>query len=244
MTRYEELLGITLEHRFFGEEAFPVKVIPANPKAFDRDGLILRQQGKTVSVIIEAGAEVLPDLVELLVIPAGPEVLQATLGSSWKTVPVLDVPLGTKHVEFWDAAAGRIPQPPQPVLCQLSVAIDPEGPREIGIGFAAVEALWAYHVIGSEADSEIAIFDPEETAAFEQLGAETLPDGRAARVLRSTAPLPIHARPNQRFSLQEPGPFGPKTLIPVLPAAGTSFHPATGAQAAYPFQANIFINLN
>ncbi|MCY4333703.1 MAG: hypothetical protein OXC60_03410 [Litoreibacter sp.] len=245
MTRYEELLRLTLEHAYFGAEAFPMEVKPADPQGFARAGLLLRQQGKTVSVIGESGGAGQPERVELLVIPAGPDVLEATLGADWHAVPQLQVPLDMERITLDDAVAENAPaQPRKPILCQLSVSLAPLGTREVTVAFNAVEALWAYHVIGSAETAEFSIFDPEGAVSFEPLDFETLPDGRIAHVLRSTTPLAARARPTHRFSLQEPGPFGLKTLIPVLPAGGISFRSATGLRPAHPFQTNIYINLN
>lgn len=222
---YREIARITVRHDYYDPAPAPVQLVPDDPDAFAAQGMLLKLYNGVWHVLTE-GAEV-PDALALRVVAQTPEVLSVTAGALWERTPIVLAPLGhdTPVLETVAAPTKARDIRAGMVLAHLQMALGPT-PRAITLGFEAVAAYWAYHVVGEGAEMS-AVVDPEGAVDFELVPpAEPpmrLPDGRPVAVLRSTRALPARARTPHRFALQTPGSFGPRTLIPVLPAPGPDF---------------------
>ena len=217
---WDVLVELTIAHEYYAPNMPPVTLRPNDASGFEKDGLLLRQQGMRGFVLAEDDATGLPAQIVIDLHIQSTDVIAVTDAGDWKHVPPVALPKGTDHATL-DRPA---PDPGMPAqtpgrwrLAQLIIDIDPAQHRKVQVTFKAVASHWAYHIIGPGHD-EVTIEDPEGRVSFDPLGVTTLPDGRPANVLRSSDALPARARPGQRFSLSKPGPFGPRTLIPVLPA--------------------------
>ena len=220
---WEIRVELTLEHGYYAPAAAPLVVRPADPRAFDRAGLLLRQSGARVLIVSEDGNRDLPASVTLDLDAANSDVISVTSGGDWRRVPLVTLPEEGDRIEAdLGLAAPEAQVPGRMRLAQIAVPLAPEKGRKITLAFAPVASHWAYHVIGPGSD-DVRVEDPEGEVDFDAVGVADLPDGTSARVIRSRAPLPARARPEHRFSLSRPGPFGPRTLIPVLPAPKPQF---------------------
>ena len=248
---YAPILRLTLAHDYYDDALPPIAAAPTEPAGFARAGLLLRQSGGVVTVIAEEGAA-RPEALQLTLLAASPDLFAVTEGADWRAVP--HVTLGPQAEDYRFAAllptgfAGLAPPPGEPqdrarLLARLTIALPAEGARDVSLAFDAVAALWAYHLTGARSDGDLQIVDALGAVAFDDLGLHPLPGGTRAKVLRSAAPVPARARPSQRFALQRPSPFGPETLIPVLPAAGIQFKPVTEPGAAARLQSDIYVTL-
>ena len=243
---YAPILRLTLTHDYYGNDAAPIGVMPTDPQAFDRDGLLLRHVGRKVTIIADMD-QPRPACVSLSLIAQSPDIFALTEGADWKSIPHLRIPLGAKQVEFATLPVKEIePQTRSRYLARLEIDVPSDNEsdvRDIELEFQAVAALWAYYLTGKRADGALQVIDTKGEFGFDNLGAQPLPNGTTAQVLRSDRPVPVRARPNHQFALQQPGPFGPKTLIPVLPAAGVQFKTVTDPDAAARLQSDIFVTL-
>ncbi len=248
---YAPILRLTLTHDYYGDTPAPISAQPSEPAGFTRAGLMLRQNGSVVTVITEEGAA-RPDALRLTLQATSPDLFAVTEGADWRGVPHLGLNLGAEAFRFAELLpsgfAGLAPRPSEPqdrarLLVRLTIALPADGARDVTLAFDAVSALWAYHLTGARSDGDLQIVDAAGAVAFDDLGLQPLPGGTRAKVLRSTAPVPARARPSQRFTLQRPSPFGPETLIPVLPAAGIQFKPVTEPGAAARLQSDIYVTL-
>ncbi|WP_227270654.1 hypothetical protein [Roseobacter weihaiensis] len=238
------VIELMLEHDYYAPHMPPVTVRPTDAARFAKSGLLLRQSGALVFVLAENAAEDLPATVELGLEVQNTDVIAVTQGGDWSMVPQLTLMAGTDRAVLEDARAATVPQRPgRQKLAQITAEILPQVPRRLKLRFKAMASHWAYHVIGPGSD-DVHIEDPEGAVEFDPLGTVDLPDGTPAHVLRSRAPLPARARPNQRFSLTRPGPFGPRILIPVLPAPQPLFAsvPAPDGAGAL-IQSDIFVSI-
>lgn len=214
------LVELTMAHEYYAPNMPPVTLRPNDARGFEKDGLLLRQQGAKGFILAEDDATALPAQIAIDLDTQSTDVITVTDGGDWKHVPQLDLPMGMNHAVLKPNTPGDIMPAQTPGhwrLAQLIVDIKPTVHRKLQVNFTAVSSHWAYHVIGPGHD-EVMIEDAEGRVSFDPLGVTTLPDGRPANVLRSSDALPARARPGQRFSLSKPGPFGARTLIPVLPA--------------------------
>ncbi|WP_300038602.1 hypothetical protein [uncultured Roseobacter sp.] len=209
---------LRLVHDYYAPNMPPVTVRPADPTAFDKEGLLLRQMGPRVLVVAEEDNTELPESVTLDLDVQNPDVIALTEGASWTHVPQIGLPLHLDNAQLSAAGPSDVPQPPSSrKLAQVSIGLSAGSLRRMTLRCEAVASHWAYHVTGPGSE-EVVIEDTEGAVLFDALGAVDLPDGTPAHVIRSRDALPARARPLQRFSLSRPGPFGPRTLIPVLPA--------------------------
>lgn len=238
------LIEMVLEHAYYAPNMPPVTVWPQDRKDFDAAGLMLRQSGARIFVLAEDGNYDLPGEVSFDLAPQNNDVISVTLGGDWKHIPMIDLPAGQDSAALDPDAPPAVPQRlGAPLLARVRVAITPAAQRTVRVSFEAVASHWAYHVIGPGSE-DVMIEDSEGTIAFEPVGVEALPDGTPARVIRSNAALPARARPSQRFSLSRPGPFGPRTLIPVLPAPQPLFAKVPGPDGAGAIiQSDIYVSI-
>lgn len=212
------IISLAVAHDYYAPNPAPVLVQPTDAAEFAREGFLLRQSGRQWIVVAEEDATALPAAVMLDVVAQNTETLSVTNGANWSHVPQLTLPLGTNEATLMPAqTAEAVQYPARKVLARLHIVRDPENPRHVTAQFSAMASHWAYHVIGPNSD-EVTIEDTEGEVLFDPLGAVTLPEGVTANVIRSRQALPARARPGQRFTLSRPGRFGPRTLIPVLPA--------------------------
>jgi hypothetical protein len=222
---YREIARITVRHAYYDPAPVPVRLVPDDAEGFAAQGMLLKLYNGMWHVLTDAVD--VPDALVLRVVAQTPEVLSVTDGAMWDRTPIVAVPLGQDATVLETVAAPTQPRNPRAgmVLAQLEIALGPV-PRAITLGFEAVASHWAYHVVGEGADAS-EVHDPEGVVAFVRVPASEppmrLPDGRPIAVLRSTQALPARARTPHRFALQTPGSFGPRTLIPVLPAPGPDF---------------------
>jgi hypothetical protein len=243
-------LTVSIVHDYWGEEPAPVKLASADPSALARGGMMLRPAPGGGAVIAEVG-ETTPDAILLDIIATDDLLLPLTESAAGggAPVPMIDLTGGTADADFAFSGSWTGETVPRGVadrrLARLAVALPQDGTRVVRIACRAVDALWTYHFVGTSIDGPIRIVDGDARIAFEDLGRQTLPGGRQARVLRSTAPVPLRARPVVRLALEEarPAPYDAMTLIPVLPAAGPSLRPVAEPGAAAPLQSDIYVSL-
>ena len=172
------------------------------------------------------------------------DLLTVTQGAQWQRVPIIKALIDDDFPVLDTNSPPTLPRDPKGVLvlAQLRVALN-EVARVVELRFMPILAHWAYHIVGEGAEvSEV--YDPDGVVEFAALPSTTLPDGRPVTVLCSTRALPARARAPYRFTLQIPGPFGPQTLIPVLPAPGPDFVSLADPGSAAPrFQSNIYVSI-
>lgn len=241
MGTYREILRLTVRHAFYGVDPVPVRIVPRDPAVLASHDLMMRTQGRDALVISDATD--LPDTIDFDLVPTDPDIFAVTDGANWTECPFIDAPLGHDEVAYdpLDGTSG-VQNPTRPVLALVRVAPHTDG-RRVTITFDAVSSHWAYHVVGPDSETT-RVQDPEDEVVFDPVDPVTLPDGRVAHVLRSRTPLPARARSKHRFALTKPGSFGPKTLIPVLPAAGRTFVPFPNADTPHTLvQSDIFISI-
>jgi len=238
------VLEVRLEHDYYAPNPAPVSVQPTNPTGFARAGFLLRQSGASWHVLADDENTDLPTAVTLNVIAQNTEILSVTAGAHWTHVPVITVPLDADAYSLSPEHASDVAQPTaRKILAQLDIELEPDAERAVGVTFSAMASHWAYHVIGPDND-DVTIEDTEGDVIFEPVGTVDLPQGVTAHVIRSLQALPAQARPSQRFSLSRPGPFGPRMLIPVLPAPDPQFVkvPAPDGSGAI-IQSDIYVSI-
>lgn len=79
--------------------------------------------------------------------------------------------------------------------------------------------IWKYVLTGDWQDRELSIVDSRGDVEFTAMKRETLPDGQAVLVTRSTSPIELQERPPQRFQLHDVTTSPERTLISRLPGA-------------------------
>lgn len=243
---YSEILRLSLRHAYFGSEAPPVTVRPTDLQDFERAGCLLRQRAAIIHVLADDTVEDRPDRVSLTLVATSQNLVGVTRGAVWGAPMAIVAPLGTDAISMSDGDAPTSPKSPRFLgaeLATLDVALTDTGRRDLTLAFDAVESHWAYHLTGSRDLDGLEVIDSAGDIAFEDLGVLELPNGQAARVIRSAKALAARARPDQRFALQKPGPFGPETLVAVLPAAAPPFKPLPDAGASPGLQSDIFVTL-
>ena len=243
---YAEILRLRLRHAYFGSDVPPLSVAPRDTRAFDRAGCLLRQRGAVVHVLAEEAAA-RPDAVQLVVTAQSDQVLQVTRGVVWGAAVPITAPLDAEEVGLpEDGAPGPPDTPPRSLgaqICDLDIPLPGSGRRDLTLSLEAVQAHWAYHLVGLRDLDGLEVIDSLGDMRFEDLGLQDLPDGRPARVIRSAEAVAARARPGERFALQKSGAFGPETLVSVLPAAGPPFKPIPEAGAPQRLQSDIFVTL-
>lgn len=238
------VIEVLLEHEYYAPNTPPVTVSPSDVTAFARAGLLLRQSGARCLVLADDDDTDLPASVSLDLDVQGSEVILVTQGGDWTNVPQIMLHAGTDQATLGPETTSTLPQTPGHMrLAQVIADLTPGAQRNLVVKFAAMSSHWAYHVIGPD-NEDVVIEDPEGAVQFDPLGTVDLPDGTPARVIRSRDALPARARPTQRFSLSRPGPFGPRTLIPVLPAPQPLFAtvPAPDGAGAL-IQSDIYVSI-
>ncbi|GFE50682.1 hypothetical protein So717_24350 [Roseobacter cerasinus] len=243
---YSERLRLEVQHAFFDEAVPPLEMRPSDPRGFDAARLLLRQRGRFVHVLQDDAVEDQPSEIALTLLATAHDLFAVTKGAVWGAVVHLTAGLDQEALAFDEAGpaqptdtAGRF----LPVLATLDIALPSEGRRDLLLRCDAVAAHWAYHLIGAGQIDALEVVDSAGAVAFEDLGEQDLPNGQAARVIRSIQALAARARPPERFALQKAGPFGPETLVPVLPAAAIDFKPIPDTGAPPRLQSDIFVTL-
>lgn len=232
------LIGLTLNHGYYQSGDPGVQVVVPR-------GMVLRRNGARYAAILPDG-DGAPDSVTLTLLWQDVHFGFITSGYEWSAVPVLQVAADQNHVTFGSAPALR-QEPRRPGdrrILQMDIEVADGQPREIRLDFETVAAYWTYHVIGRGLRDDLQIVDPDEAVTFDDLGSGTLPNGAPVRVLRSSVPLPVLARPQQHFTLQYEGQFGPVVVIPNLPAAGMKLRPLVGEKTGDALQADIYVTLS
>lgn len=238
------LIDLRLTHEYYAPDMPPVTVKPSDMIAFDRAGLMLRQSGAQTLVLVEDDQTDLPATVTLDLEVQNPDVVMVSQGSDWSHVPQITLAADTASADLSDANVSTVPQTPGRMrLAQVTIDLIAETKRDLVVHFAAQSSHWAYHVIGPGND-DVLISDNDGEVTFDPLGRVDLPDGTPAQVIRSREALPARARPAQRFSLSRPGPFGPRTLIPVLPAPQPLFATVSAPDGAGALiQSDIYVSI-
>lgn len=208
-------------------------------------GLLVRRIGADALVMLPDRQD-LPASVSLSVIWKNSDIISVTKGYDWNFIPVMKVPIGAFRVRFGDDPVDEtVPRlPSDRRIVQLDVELGQDFPREIDLNFAALSSHWAYHLTGPGMRDDLRIVDAEGVVQFDDLGRQVLAGGTPARVLRSALPLPLRARPAQRFALQHDDRSGPRVLIPALPAAGLQIRPLAQTDGATGFQSDIYVTLS
>ena len=108
-----------------------------------------------------------------------------------------------------------------------SLAADAAQPARFLIRFAPCAAVWKYCLVGDWPEPGLHVVDLAQQVDFEPVPARRLADGRASLAFRSTAPIALHQRPEERFQLRSratppvdgAGARAGKVLVKRLPAA-------------------------
>lgn len=236
MTGLHTRLRLTLQHAYYGELTPPIVATPLEPRAFHAAGLLLRQKGALIEVVSQAGFADQATAIDLCLTATEPELYAATKSAEWQKLPSLLIPLGMAEATFNDAMPLQDKASPQDLtLSHVTVALPEAGGRDVTLQFEAVEAYWAYHVVGSGLTGELNVVDKAGQVAFEPKGKSKLADGREAKVFRSATPLPI-AGADRRFALLR----GTDEVISVLPAPGLPLHESADGQA---LEAHIYVTI-
>lgn len=232
------LIRLTVAHAYHHPAEPPVQAMVAG-------GLVLRRLGTQFAVILPDRQDV-PETVSLALLWTDIDFASVTDGYDWSAVPVLEAPPDRDQLTFGGAPALRHESrlPGDRRILQLDVAIHDGQPRDIRLDFEAVAAYWVYHLTGRGLRDNLRIVDSGDEIRFDDLGPEVLPNGSAARALRSAVPLRLRARPPQHFTLEYEGQFGPVVLIPTLPAAGVRLRPLADGRATGAQQADIYVTLS
>lgn len=245
---FHHALSLTITHGFWGDEAPPLRIVPRDPAAFVRAGLIAKHRTAHLDVVAETALLTDPLTLELDVIATNPALSNVTAGVDWATLPCVDLgkdadtDLFTLSAHLADNPPVRAPGDP---LFKIDLILPVTGLRAVTLHCDAVSALWAYHITGLRAQGPLSVVDPDKQTSFADMGQTALPDGQTARVLRSTTPLPVQYRSPARFALEEQQdpPFDPITLVPVLPAAGLRLRAPSDPSAPHSLQSDIFVSL-
>ncbi len=252
---YRAALEIDIRHDYWGDASAPFSVEAADPALLQRAGLVLRRGGPGALLAAPTGAEGLPERVALDIIAEDMQLIGLTRGWRADTVPVFapdpaaTPDSGPVQIAISPTAKARSDMPRHPGdrrLCRLDLPLDPlRFPMTCTVTCETIEALWAYHIVGKAGTDPIHIVDDTGKVAFDDLGEEILPDGRTARILRSVAPVPIRQRNAIRLALKQdqPPPYDPEILIPVLPVGGTNLRPVAGDMPADILQSDIYVSL-
>lgn len=266
MSAFAPLLSLRLRHDFWGAAPPPIAVEPddalrrlaAGPDILLRsergglhlhatgdwaqmgaEGLIVQMRLRAEDALVAAVTDALPDPRQGLP-RLGPDVWEGEAGIRRLHQGAR---LGRSDIHLSDAASTEASDRMRPPLALVALRLPAPDmrPARFEIRFAASSRHWTYHVIGAR-NEKLSIRDAEDSVRFDDLGARSLSDGRAARAFRSTVPVPMRARPAPRFSLISESAFGPKVLLPALPAASAGMlHPdPDGAGPG----ADIFVNLS
>lgn len=232
------LIRLTFAHDYYDPAPAPLRLQVAH-------GMAIRHLGGGPAVILPDRHD-MPAMVSVTVLWEALDFCTVTQGYDWAAVPVLAVPPDQDLLAFGDQTALRTERrgPGDRRVLQMDIAIRDGAPRDIRVGFTALAPHWTYHLTGRGLRDDMQIVDPGNEIHFDDLGAETLPNGVPARVLRSAQPMALRARPSRRFALQYEGRFGPVVLVPVLPAAGVKTRPIAEGDAAGRLQADIYVTLS
>ncbi|MEM7488914.1 MAG: hypothetical protein AAF390_07285 [Pseudomonadota bacterium] len=242
---YVELLRLDLRHAYLGDGPAALGLRALDPEAMARDDLLLRRDGP-MGVVLGPEDGDRPAAVDLLILGDGPGMIAATRGADWDVLLMQTLDLGRDTWRFRNGTVTPIARPRGDghALGAVSVALPAEGARHVRLAFESEAVVWTYHVRGGRAEADLEVVDPEEAVRFEDMGRRPLPDGSEARLLRARDGIVARARPPERFALRQPGPFGPKTLIPVLPTAAMDrLRPIPEADGSARLQADIHVTL-
>jgi hypothetical protein len=83
----------------------------------------------------------------------------------------------------------------------------------------ARRTIWKYLLLGDWQGHELQLLDPGAEVQFDAPDQETLPDGRAALVIRSRSALALAEHSPYRFQLRDAASQPPRLLMPRLPVA-------------------------
>ncbi len=232
------LIRLVMAHDFYAPAPPPVQVVvTSGAMVWQRPGRVMLFARDRDDIPARIGLDLLWESLDFSMI---------TEGYDWSRVPVLELPAGSDDLSFASSPVSRCE--PRGLadrrIARLEIAVTPKVTRDIRLGFRAVAAHWAYHLLGSGLRDDLEVIDSDGQTRFDDLGPEILPDGTRTRVLRSVEPLALRARPEQRFTLQYRGQFGPVVLVPALPAASTNIRPVADDRDGGRFQADIYVTLN
>lgn len=252
---YATALEIGVRHTYWGDASAPFSVRAADPTIMRRVGLIMRSGGSGAVVAAPVGADGMPDRLAFDVLAEDVQQISLTEGWQADSVPIFAPdPLTEAGVDGTnctirptDESQSELPRlPGDRRLCQISLPLSAaQFPIRCTVSCDTVQALWAYHIVGKSGADPIHIVDEAAEILFDDLGEETLPNGRIARILRSNTPVPLRWRNAIRLSLKEdqPPPYDPETLIPVLPVGGPNLKPVAGATPTDILQSDIYVSL-
>jgi hypothetical protein len=237
---FARLLRLEVRHDYHGDQPPPIVLVPdaATARLAARPDLHLRLADATaelfaadhrdaLALLAEAG----PLAITLRVRARSPALIAVTEPLARDRIAVLDPGPrsgGPLHAGETVAAADLRPLAvdglitpsdlASPPLAIVRVPVDPAAEDALfTIRFAAARRYWTYHVIGGSAGTSYAVRDPTGAVGFRPLGARRMSNGAPAQSFCSTAPIAEAARPAARFELTSEGPFGPRTVMPVLP---------------------------
>ncbi len=240
---YDPLMTLKLAHDYFDGPP-PLRPALREAGAMARAGVLAKQGAASLSLWLEAG-EPRPAELSFDIWSSDPSILHVTpaMAAEGVTEIALDASPGPSEyrVEAADFGGPAMPEGKRALL-RLTVALPADGVPDLHIVLPAVEAIWAYHILGREYEG-LSVVDSEDEVRFVRAEPTALPDGRIAQCYRSDRPLGLRARALARFSLVREGPFGPQTIVDALPGAGavTSYAKGRGPTAA--MQADMYITL-
>ena len=240
---YAPLMTLALAHDYFDGPP-PLRATLRDPEAMTRAGVLSKPGPASLTLWLEAD-EPRPAELAFDIRTTDPRILHVTppMAAEGETEISVTPPPGPFEHRIAPAGFGGAPGPEgRRVLLRLRVALPDQGTPEVRVVLPAVEAIWAYHILGRTEDG-LSVVDAEGEVRFDAAGPSTLPDGRIAQCHRSDRPLPLRARAAARFSLMRAGPFGPQTLVDALPGAGTVTSYAKGRGPTAQMQSDIYVTL-
>ncbi|MEL6125752.1 MAG: hypothetical protein AAFR57_05050 [Pseudomonadota bacterium] len=223
----ERFFTVTVRHAYWGEEVPPLTLVPGRKFAGQiaaLGGVIRPRPGGLICGVPEGAGdldETLTQPMEIDMVATDPMVEMVTdeaMGPG--TVPIFTVTCVSDEtdttrlsLETAQAVTGGFS-----AFARLLVTAEPEG-RDLSasVEFAAVARIWTYNVTGGDASAKLAVQDPAGAASFDRIADRRLPNGTTARCFRSHDAIHLNRRPPERFELVSEGPFGPRTIVPILP---------------------------
>jgi hypothetical protein len=240
---YDPLMTLTLAHDYFDGPP-PLRASLRDTAEMARAGVLAKPGPASLTLWLEAG-EPRPASLSFDIWSTDPAILHVTpaLAAEGVSEIAIEPAQGPSEHRLDPAGFGGAPGPEgRRALLRLTVALPADGVPDLRVVWPAVEAIWAYHILGRTEDG-LSVVDSEGEVRFDAAGPTALPDGRVAQCYRSDRPLALRARAQARFSLMREGPFGLQTLVDALPGAGavTSYAEGTGPTAQ--MQSDIYITL-
>jgi len=266
MTAWREWVRIGIEHAYYGPgscTAVQVRPTDATRALLRRERLLARPVAGGLAVF--APADRVPDAGESLrllfdvafddaqfarytapTLPAGRTLVADSRaavrepGGVWRLHA--QERIGADAIEDAALPPGMLPAALRVRIAPDELGVAGDAPLRCVVRLDAAASHWKYYLQGALATRPVAIVDVDAGVSFTRTD-ETAVGGREAAVFLSDRPIPLRARPAQRFELREQAAFGEKVLVKRLPmgSAGGCTRALVGGQAV--LVSEIFLNI-